>query len=261
MCLYTLCMQVHLVRWMPGGDRLASYDSWGRIIVWRNRANIFATEFQVNTPVNVTDMQWSCCGYYIVICGKEGHIQMISGINGLSFFSIQVEAISPLSARATFNCSAWNEPGTRVAFGTQSGEVVLLDPSDNGSSLSTTTIKKNVAVRSIQWYGPVVNCETRSGKYKSQGLSAYLRNGDVIFFKTMSDPHCVYSQAGVYDGLAAWNSSYTLLALVGYAKDLSCPLIRFLNTEGHVIFSIHNALSQLSSKQVCPSNLLVNSPQ
>ena len=249
--LHHLILQVLLVRWMPNGDRLASYDSWGKIISWRNRVNILVCDFQVSVPFAITDMQWSPCGFYLFICGKEGHIQMYSGINGLNLFTLQVEAISPLCSKPSFTCCAWNQPQTRIALGTHCGEIIMLNPRDNGAYLSTMAIWRGVPLQNIQWYGPVAPCQTRDGVgYESQSLFALLKNGNVVLFDNLSNPGYTTTETGVCSGFAAWNSSNTLLAVVGYKSDLSSPLVRFLNPGGFVIYTIA-ALPPLPRAEVC----------
>jgi len=107
------------------------------------------------------------------------------------------------------------EPSVRIALGTQTGEIVLLDPSNIRTSISSVSIKKDISVQSIQWYGPVAKCFTRDGgSYNSQSLSAYLENGTVVLIKSVSSPHCVYSQTGVHNGVMALivsTSSYSRL--------------------------------------------------
>lgn len=242
---------------MPNGDRLVTYDSWGKIIVWRNRANVFACECQMTTAVHVTDIQWSRCGYYIIVCGKDGHIQMFSGLSGLNLFSITVQATTSLTSKAQSTCCSWNKTGTRIAFGTEAGEILLLDPAENGSSISTMTLKQGVAVCSILWYGAVRTCQTRGGKsYQSQSLSVLLRTGQVVCFKDTSSSHCMWTQTGIYDGMAAWDSCYSLLAVVGYTKEENTCAVRFMNRKGYVLFTINDALPQIPRRQV--GGLLLN---
>ena len=243
--------QVHIVRWMPDGDQLATYDSWGRIVIWKNRANILAYFHQIRTPLTVTDMQWSPCGYYLLICGKHGNIQMFSSVNGMTLLSLQLQTPSRFSTTAHFTCCMWNQPTTRVALGTKTGELVLLNPDNGGSSVSSVSIKKGIPIHSIQWYGPVRKCTTSGGAdYNSQSLSAYLRNGIIVLFRSVSSPKCVYSETDVLDGILAWNSSNTMLAVVGYSKQDSSPLICFINQQGYTIFTLHNALPHIPRPQV-----------
>jgi WD40 repeat protein len=250
-----LTFQVKVVRWMPDGDRLASYDSWGRLIIWRNRANVLAYELDIKTSLLVTDMQWSPCGYYLFLCGREGHVQSFSSINGLNLFSIQVEATNSNNKKAEFTCCAWNQPATRVALGTENGEVVIIDPSDNGRSISTICMHKGIPVQSLEWYGPVITCKKRGGvPYKSQYLSAYLKNGDVMLFESLfhSDVNC--NRTGVVDGAAVWNSSFSLMAVIGYKKSNRCPIAKFLNNQGYVIFTLRDGLPSIPHERVSTSS-------
>ena len=243
--------QVRLVRWMSDGDRLATYDCLGRVIIWKNRANVLAYELDIKTSLLVTDMQWSPCGFYLLLCGREGHVQSFSTINGLNLFSIQVEATNSNNRKAEFTSCSWNKPGTQVALGTENAEVVIIDPSDNGRSVSTISIHKGVPVQSLEWFGPVITCTKQSGAtYKSQSLSAYLKNGDVMLFKSLTHPDVKCSKTMVVDGVAVWNSSSTLLAVIGYKKTNRCPTIRFLNNQGYVLFTVTDGLPTPSRTRV-----------
>ena len=117
---------------MSDGDRLASYDSWGRLIIWTSRAKTLDYKLDIKTSILVTDMQWSPCGYYLLLCGREGHVQSFSTVNRINLFSIQVETTRSDNMKVELTCCAWNRPGTRVALGTENGEVVIIDPNDNG---------------------------------------------------------------------------------------------------------------------------------
>lgn len=244
---------MQIVRWMPNGDRLASYDSWGRIIMWGSRAHVLAYEFQINTAVLVTDMHWSPCGYFIIACGKGGHIMAFSSVTGMNLFSVQIEATSCRSNKAKLTCCSWNKPGTRVALGTSNGEVIVLDPEDSGNSITTITIHQGVPVQSLQWHGPVRKYRKQNGSsYLSQSFSVYLRNGDCILFQSVSCHECVYSKTGIADGKASWNSDDTLLAVVGYRRGVrrSAPIARFLNHKGYVVFTVPEDLHILPRTQV-----------
>ena len=246
-------MQVKVVRWMPDGDRLASYDSLGKLIIWRNRANVLAYELSIKTSLLFTDIQWSPCGYYIFLCGREGHVQSFSTVTGLNLFSIQVEATRSGNKKAEFTCCAWNRPGTRVALGTENGEVVIIDPSDNGRSVSTICMHKGISVQSLEWYGPVTMCKRNGVPYESQCLSAYLKNGDVMFFESLfhSDVHC--NKTGVVDGTAVWNSGFSLMAVIGYKKSNRRPIAKFLNNRGYAVFTLKDGLPSIPHERVSTS--------
>ena len=231
------------MRWAPSGQRLASYDSWGKIILWKNRANILACDFEITTNSLVTDMQWSPCGYNVIICGKEGHIQLFSGLSGVVFFSIQLCAPRLQDFRATLSSCAWNRLGNQVALATEKGEVMLLDPTSNGQLLSTLTLREGVAVGDIEWFGPPRSCQTKHEKdYHWQKLTAYLKNGEVVFFSDYSPPTCVSTKTSIIDGRAKWSSNSKILAVVGHSATSSTPLVQLLNTKGDVTATVHQAL-------------------
>ena len=137
------------------------------------------------------------------------------------------------------------------ALDTQTGELVLLDPDNGGRSISSVSLKKGIPIHSIQWYGAVSKCHTSAGaSYDSQSLSAYLRNGIIVLFRSINSLKCVYSETDVSDGVVAWSPSSTMLAVVGYSKQDSFSLICHINPQGYTIFTLHNALPHIPRPQV-----------
>ncbi len=157
---------------MPSEMRLSSYDSRGCIIVWMNRANILAYKLQINTAVPITDIQWSPCGYYLVACARKGHILSYSTVTGMTLFSVQIEATaSSLSKKARFTSCSWNQPGTRIAFGTSHGKVIAVSLADSGNTVTTMTINQGVPVQTVHWHGPVLQCQNEDSlSYPSQHI-------------------------------------------------------------------------------------------
>ena len=173
-------------------------------------------------------------------------MQSFSAITGMNLFSIQVEATNSTSKKAEFTSCSWNKPSTRVTVGTENGEVMVINPSDNGRSISTISLHKGIPVLSLEWYGPVITSMKRGGlSYKSQNLSIYLKNGDVMLFSSLvhADVNC--SRTMVVDGAASWNSSFSLLAVVGYNKTTQCPMVRFLDSQGYILFTLSNGLPSI----------------
>ena len=242
---------------MPDGDCLASYDSWGRLIIWRNYANTLAYRLDIKTSILVTDMQWSPCGYYLFLCGREGYIQSFSVINGINLFSIQIETTRS-GNKAEFTCCVWNRPGTRVALGTENGEVVIIDPRGDVQLISIVSVSvsmyKGISVQGLEWYGPITMCKGRNGVLcESQYLSAYQKNGDVVLFEPLFDPEFKCNRTGVVDGAAVWNSRFSLMAVIGYEESNQCPIAKFLNSTGHTAFRLRDGLPSTPHERVSTS--------
>ena len=242
-----LCLQVRLVRFRPQGDRLATYDSWGNIKLWANRANVLALESSLSTTMVVTDMQWSSCGFYVVICGEEGYIQILSGMNGQRLFVTQVVAPHRFSTQAEFTCCTWNKSNTQIALGTRRGEVFGIDPNEEGHFIFTTLDREGVAVQSLHFFGPVheIPMNTRNGEKMTatQSLSLYLSNGDIVFFPTLISKFCACVKTQLIKGIAQWNSEDTLLAVVGHREEAHQVLgARFLDAHGDILLTVNQAL-------------------
>ena len=242
---------------MPDGDRLATYDSWGTLIIWSSHAKTLAYNLDIKISILVTDMQWSPCGYYLFLCGREGHVQSFSTVNKINFFSIQVETTRNDNKKAEFTCCACNRPGTRVAIGTENGEVVIINPSDNGRSISTIPLSKSFSVQSLEWYGPVTKCKKRNGVlYASQYLSVYQKNGDVVLFESLFHSNVKCIRTGVVDGAAVWNSKFSLMAVIGYEESNRRPIVKFLNSRGDAVFTLRDGLPSIPHERVSTSTWL-----
>ena len=204
----------------------------------------------------VTDIQWSSCGYYIVICSEEGYIQVLSGLNGQRLFTTQVVAPHRFSTQAEFTCCTWNKCNTQIALGTKRGEVFGIDPDEEGQFIFTTVDREGVSVQSLLFFGPIheIPVSTRHGEKMTatQSLSLYMSNGDVVFFPTLISHYCACVQTHLIEGKAQWNSEETLLAIVGYREDARHVLAaRFLDTHGDILFTVNQALCIPQDVQVC----------
>ena len=186
------------MRWRPQGDRLATYDSWGTVKIWRNRSNVLALDFDFTTSVLVRDMQWSPCGLYIAICGEEGELQVFSGLNGISIFAIQVVSSTQHSTHAEFTCLTWNKVSTRLALGTAKGELIDTDPTQNGQFISIMMMHEHVPVCHAQYFGPTEEVHLHNEQAASQSLSLYMEDGEVAIFPTINNTCCMCVQVCKY---------------------------------------------------------------
>ncbi len=191
----------------------------------------------------------------LLVPGKA--IMSYSIVTGMTLFSVQIEATaSSLSKKARFTSCSWNQPGTRIVFGTSHGEVIAVRPADSGNTytVTTMTINQGGPVQTVHWHGPVLQCQNEDSlSYPSQKLSTYLRNGDCVFFQTPGRTERVCSNTGIVDGTAAWNLDQSLLVVIGYTRR-SEPIAGFLNTQGDVVFTVSKDLPILPTSQVGISN-------
>ena len=187
------------MRWKPQGDKFISYDSWGNVCIWNNRSNIYALDFEFTTVIPVSDIQWSPCGTYIAICGEEGQLQIIAGHNGTTIFAIHAISTSSYGTYAEFTSLSWSASSTRIALGTRKGEVIEVDPHQNGQFLSMMTMHENVPVRKVEYFSSphcfkeTINPDNYSRHKENdstQSLSLYMDDGEVAIFPTASETHC-----------------------------------------------------------------------
>ena len=195
---------MRLVRWKPQGDKLVSYDSWGNIRGWKNRSKVFALDFQCTVVQPVSDIQWSPCGTYIALCGEEGQVQVMSGHDGAVIFAINAVSTTGYGAYAEFTSLSWNSTSTRIALGTGKGEVIEVDPHNNGRFLSMMSMHENVPVRQVDYFGSLqyffhpdaagrpasVVVDGQESWVASQSLSLYMEDGEVAIFPLIAETHC-----------------------------------------------------------------------
>lgn len=244
------------MRWRSQGDRIATCDSWGGIKIWKNRANVLAVDFEFITTVLVRDMQWSCCGYYIAICGEEGHLQVFSGLNGANIFAIQLVAALRFSSQAQFSCCSWNSSGTRIALGTERGEVVDVDTTDDGQTVLTIGVRDGVPVLSTHYFGPAKEITKHTSSREAvavptQSLSVYLSSGEVRIFPTICSGQSICVQTRVVNGTSAWNGNGELMVVVGQRSQGSMSTIaRFIDSNGNILLTVDNLLPPYPKPEV-----------
>ncbi len=156
-------------------------------------------DFELTTTTPVSDIQWSPCGTYIALCGEEGQLQVITGLNGGTVFALHAFSTTAYSTYAEFTSLSWNRSSTRIALGTRKGEVIEVDPHQNGQFLTMMTMHRNVSVRQVEYFSSS-NCfkamadQSNGGQRdrdnKSQSLSLYMEDGEVAIFPTVSETHC-----------------------------------------------------------------------
>jgi hypothetical protein len=245
---------VRFVRWRPQGDKLVTYDSWGNLKIWKNRANVLALDHETTTTVVVKDIQWSHCGNYIALCGEDGHLQMFSGVTGMNLFSVQVITSSLSNTYAQFTTLTWNESTTRLAICTDHGEVMDADPSYNGRFISTTIVRETIPILYAKYFGPVKEYEVETvfgnQKLSTQSLSLYLANGEVAIFQNLSSTHCMCVHTRIINGKAQWNSTESVLAIVGCpifrgrrGNNQSCLAARLIDGDGNILLTIEHLIS------------------
>lgn len=191
----------------------------------------------------VKDIKWSTCGCYIAICGEEGHMQLLSGINGAQIFALQVVTSPRYGSYAQFTCLSWNKSITSIVLGTERGEIIDIDPLHQGRFVSTVIVRENIPIRYISYYGPLRSTNDGTGTAViTQSLSLYLANGEVAIFQNLSSANCVCVHTRIINGLAQWNSTQTVLAVVGYSPLSMYLSARFLDTEGLMLHTIDQLL-------------------
>ena len=249
---------MEIVRVHPNGNMLASYDSWGKVVVWKNALSTFIRSFEIELPFTVSDMQFCPTSYSLLVCTPTGQVMKYSMVHGMIQLSVQLEPTHARQHRPELTCCSWTKTGEAVALGCQQGDVIIIWPNSPTPHFTTLSLSRRTPVRSVQWYGPVIEtCQsTQQESFQAQRLSTYFSNGRVIILQSFSSRECVSSFSGVYNGTAEWNSSGTLLALAGYQRDGVSPIVRFMDSTAHLLYSLVQPLPFTPGDEVIQYNII-----
>lgn len=145
---------------------------------------------------------------YIALCGDEGQLQVVSGHDGTTIFAIHAVSTALYGRYAEFSCLSWNVDSTRIVLGTSRGEVIEVDPNQNGHFLSMMTMHENTPVCKVDYFGRAQYFKLPHGQagnelpanvpvggmgddwMASQGLSVYMEDGEVAIFNTFTETRC-----------------------------------------------------------------------
>ena len=145
----------------------------------------------------------------------------------------------------------------------------MFDPNYDVDQASSN-FNNDVPIKCLQYYGPVqeIRVSSKQGpkiSIESQALSAYLINGVVILNMKVRLSHChtVRVQTHLVNGLVEWNTSKTILAVVGSHRDSRSPqilLAKFFNQKGVIIMSMDRVLRLPNVSQTATSCVSLSIP-
>ena len=140
-----------LVRWSPSGSQILTFDSWGTVVLWKNRTGVLSFEYEITGLPPLKDMQWSSCSSRFITCAEDGHVQLINAMDGTCVFMLQIISTTHHSVRTSFTCCTWNHSNSHIVMGTRDGEVIEIDITDFGQILATTETRC-APVNSLEWF-------------------------------------------------------------------------------------------------------------
>ena len=139
---------------------MVTFDSWGTIVQWRNRAGVLAFDYEIPNLPNITDIKWSSCGSLYFTCADNGYVQLVSANDGRRIFMLQIVSTSRFIPEASISCCCWNHDNTIIALGTTNGEIIELGLAQQGSMISSTQTRCS-RINSLDCY----KNEEKSGGY------------------------------------------------------------------------------------------------
>lgn len=147
--------QVTIVRWNHHLDKIATCDSSGTVIVWRNHSGRSIMELVNNRGVAISDFQWSNDGNKVLIAYIDGYV-LVGTAYGRRIWARQLNlgsfVTSPNHAQSSkLLSSTWSPDDSRIVVGSSIGELIELDAIHGGTLVSTTEVLPGIGIIGLQW--------------------------------------------------------------------------------------------------------------
>ncbi|ENN71704.1 hypothetical protein YQE_11627, partial [Dendroctonus ponderosae] len=225
--------EIILVKWNEPYQKLASCDSSGVIFVWIKYEGRWSIELINDRSTPVTHFAWSHDGRMALICYQDGFV-LVGSVAGQRYWS------SMLSVDSTITCGIWTPDDQQVYFGTNAGQIVVMDV--HGAMVSEVQLGADISITSMAWSCEKFKMEeneftySRSGTNKSDKraflLAVSLQNGYVYLLSTFDDVTPIHIKTGLQGPLCMeWNNSRELLAVAGITEESPTlgPLMEYTN--------------------------------
>ncbi len=173
-CLSTI--QVTIARWNQHLDKIATCDSSGTVIVWRNHSGRSIMELVNNRGVAISDFQWSYDGNKVLIAYSDGYV-LVGTAYGRRIWARQLNlgsfVTSPnLSQPSKLLSSTWSPDDSRIVVGSSIGELIELDAIHGGTLVSTTEVLPGIGIIGLQWVLVPKLASTRESKPTTLSVGA-----------------------------------------------------------------------------------------
>ena len=254
--LWLVSLQVTIVRWNPLLDKIATCDSSGTVIVWRNHNGRSIMELVNNRGSQISDFQWSRDGSKVLITYSDGYV-LVGTAFGRRIWARQLNIGTFVTSPATHSqssrllSSTWSPDDSRIVVGSSIGELIELDAYHNGSLVSTTEVLPGIGIIGLQWVRiPGADSTEASKPLSVTGiledrdvkpnvrLSLYLRNGKVVLMNSCGDQQATIIRTGLIDGKMLWSDDGAILAVAGLRKSQSISTVRFFQPSGQLLFTL-----------------------
>ncbi|XP_066252938.1 tubby-related protein 4 isoform X1 [Euwallacea similis] len=203
---------VILVKWNEPYQKLASCDSSGIIFVWIKYEGRWSIELINDRNTPVTNFSWSHDGRMALICYKDGFV-LVGSVAGQRYWS------SMLNLASTITCGIWTPDDQQVYFGTNSGQIIVMDVA--GAMVSQVQLIEDVGITSMAWSCEKFKMEEGEDECSSSGekkfiLAVSLQSGYICLLSTFDDVAPIHINTGLQGPLCMeWSNSRELLAVAG----------------------------------------------
>lgn len=236
-------------------DKIATCDSSGTVIVWRNHNGRSIMELVNNRGNQISDFQWSHDGTKVLISYVDGYVLMGTAF-GRRIWARQLNIGSFVTTPSSHTqpsrllSSTWSPDDSRIVVGSSIGELIELDAFHNGSLVSTTEVLPGIGIIGLQWVRvpgtelprakPLSVSGILEGEEEKQNvrLSLYLRNGKVVLMNSCGDQQATIIRTGLIDGRMLWSTDGSVLAVAGLRKSQSISTVRFFQPSGQLLFTL-----------------------
>ncbi len=245
-----------IVRWNPLLDKVATCDSSGTVIVWRNHNGRSIMELVNNRGTQISDFQWSRDGSKVLITYTDGYV-LLGTAFGRRIWARQlnigtfVTAPTAHTQTSRLLSSTWSPDDSRIVVGSSIGELIELDAYHNGSLVSTTEVLPGIGIIGLEWVripggGATTPTKPMSASAILQDneskcnvrLSLYLRNGKVVLMNSCGDQQATIIRTGLIDGHMMWSCDGSVLAVAGLRKSQGVSTVRFFQPSGQLLFTL-----------------------
>lgn len=176
-----------IVRWNKQLDKIATCDSSGTVIVWRNHNGRSIMELVNNRGTAISDFQWSNDGNKVLIAYIDGYV-LVGTAYGRRIWARQlnlgsfVTSPSNDSQQSQLLSATWSPDDSRIVVGSSIGELIELDAVHGGTLVSTTEVLPGIGIIGLQWV-LVPKCfplESKASSRTSGSASSSDSSGDTV---------------------------------------------------------------------------------
>lgn len=148
--------EVTIVQWNKHLDKIATCDTSGTVIVWRNHNGRSVMELVNNRGTPISDFRWSNDGSKVLIAYMDGYV-LVGTAYGRRIWARQLNlgsfVTSPTSNSQTSKLlsSTWSPDDSRIVIGSSIGELIELNAHHGGMLVSTTEVLPGIGIIGLEW--------------------------------------------------------------------------------------------------------------